>query len=180
MIFLGYEHGSKAYRCIDPATRKLCISMDVIFEESKSLSFSVDNPGTSISYEDFNFDVFQPTEEDVGEPIEIPQNDSIQDGRDELNDDEPLRYRSIKDVYEEINLTYDNLSLLITEEPCSYAEAIKEEAWKSAMAEEISAIEKNKTWKLVKAPPRIKPIGVKWVYRLKRDQTGAMVKYKAR
>ena len=48
------------------------------------------------------------------------------------------------------------------------------------MAEEISAIEKNKTWKLVKAPPGIKPIGVKWVYRLKRDQTGVVVKHKAR
>ena len=48
------------------------------------------------------------------------------------------------------------------------------------MAEEISAIEKNKTWKLMKAPPGIKPIGVKWVYKLKRDQTGAAVKHKAR
>ena len=47
------------------------------------------------------------------------------------------------------------------------------------MAEELSAIEKNKTWILVKAPPRIKPIGVKRVYRLKRDQTGAVVKHKA-
>ena len=39
MIFVGYEQGSKAYRCIDLATRKLSISRDVIFEESKSLSF---------------------------------------------------------------------------------------------------------------------------------------------
>ena len=34
MIFFGYEHGSKAYRCIDPATRKLCINKDVIFSQS--------------------------------------------------------------------------------------------------------------------------------------------------
>ena len=32
----------------------------------------------------------------------------------------------------------------------------------------------------MKAPPGIKPIGVKWVYRLKRDQTGAVVKHKVR
>ena len=57
MIFVGYEQGSKAYRCIDPSTRKLSISKDVIFEELKSLSFSVDNPGNSISYEDFNLDI---------------------------------------------------------------------------------------------------------------------------
>ena len=115
MIFIGYEHGSKAYRCIDHASLKLCIRRDVLFEESKSLSFSVDNPCISISYEDFNIDVFQlADEEEVEEPSKIPQNDPIQDGRNNLNDEEPLRYRSIQDVYEETNLTYDNLSLLIT------------------------------------------------------------------
>ena len=77
MIFVGYEHGSKAYICIDPATRKLCISRDVIFDELKFLSFSVDNPSTSISYENFNFDAFQPAKEEVEEPSEIPQNDPI-------------------------------------------------------------------------------------------------------
>ena len=48
------------------------------------------------------------------------------------------------------------------------------------MVEELSAIERNKTWTLVKAPPEIKPIGVKWVFRMKKDQTGAVVKHKAR
>ena len=178
MMPVGYEQGSKAYRCIDPATRKISISRDVIFEESKSLNFSVDNPGNSIPYEDFNLDIFQPTNEVFEEPTELPQSDSIRDGN--LIDEEPLRYRSIQDVYEETTLIYDNLSLLITEEPCTYAEVVKEEVWRSAMAEEISAIERNKTWTLVKAPPGIKPIGVKWVFRLKKDQTGAVVKHKAR
>ena len=73
MIFVGYDQGSKAYRCIDPATRKLSISMDVIFEELKSLNFSVDNPGNSISYKDFNLDIFQSTDEVIEEPTELPQ-----------------------------------------------------------------------------------------------------------
>ena len=131
MIFFGYEQGSKAYRCIDPATRKLSISRDVIFEELKSLNFSVDNPGNSISYEDFNLDIFQPTHEVIEEPTEFPQINSIWDGN--LADEEPLRYRSIQDVYEETNLTYDNLNLLIMEEPCTYDEAVKEEVWSDNM-----------------------------------------------
>ena len=131
----------------------------------------------SISYEDFNLNIFQPTDEVIEEPTKLPQSNSIQDGK--LVDEEPLRYRPIQDVYEETNLIYDNLNLLITEEPCTYAEAVKEEVW-SAMVEELSAIERNKTWTLVKAPPGIKPIGVKWVFRMKKDQTGAVVKYKAR
>ena len=55
----------------------------------------MDNPRTSTSFEDFNFDVFQSSKEEVEEPTEIPQNDSIHDGRNDLNDEEPLRYRSI-------------------------------------------------------------------------------------
>ena len=35
MVFVGYEHGSKAFRCLDPTSLKLYISRDVIFEESK-------------------------------------------------------------------------------------------------------------------------------------------------
>ena len=145
----------------------------VIFEESKSLKFSVDNPGNSIPYEDFNINIFQSTDEVFEESTELPLSDSIRDGN--LIDEEPLRYRSIQYVSEETNL-----NLLSMEEPCSYAEAVKEEVWRSAMAEEISAIERNKTWTLVKAPPGIKPIGVKWVFRSKKDQTWAVVKYKAR
>ena len=37
MLFMGYEAGSKAYRCLDPATFKIHISRDVIFDEKKVL-----------------------------------------------------------------------------------------------------------------------------------------------
>ena len=38
---------------------------------------SVDNPGNSISYEDFNLDIFQSTDEVIEEPTELPQSNSI-------------------------------------------------------------------------------------------------------
>ena len=37
MVFLGYEAGSKAYRCLDPVTFKIHISRDVIFDEKRHL-----------------------------------------------------------------------------------------------------------------------------------------------
>ena len=40
MLFMGYEAGSKAYRCLDPANFKIHISRDVIFDEKKSFKFS--------------------------------------------------------------------------------------------------------------------------------------------
>ena len=33
MVFIGYEKGTKAYRCFDPLTMKIHISRDTIFEE---------------------------------------------------------------------------------------------------------------------------------------------------
>ena len=48
------------------------------------------------------------------------------------------------------------------------------------MLEEMKAIEENKTWELVDPPPGCRPIGMKWVYKIKRDKHGAIVKHKAR
>ncbi|XP_076892063.1 putative mitochondrial protein AtMg00820 [Bidens hawaiensis] len=48
------------------------------------------------------------------------------------------------------------------------------------MEEEIESIERNKTWWLVEAPPKLKPIGLKWVYKIKRDEVGKITKYKGR
>jgi hypothetical protein len=45
---------------------------------------------------------------------------------------------------------------------------------------EMESIEKNKTWELVKLPVGKKPIGLKWVYKLKRNYDGGVVKHKAR
>ena len=48
------------------------------------------------------------------------------------------------------------------------------------MLEEMKAIEENETWWLVDPPPGCRPISLKWVYKVKRDELGAIVKYKAR
>ena len=48
------------------------------------------------------------------------------------------------------------------------------------MDEEIEAIEKNQTWKLVNLPEGKDAIGVKWIYKTKFDANGNVVKHKAR
>jgi hypothetical protein len=48
------------------------------------------------------------------------------------------------------------------------------------MLEEMMAIEQNKTWRLVKLPQGHRPIGLKWVYKLKKDADGNVIKHKAR
>ena len=47
------------------------------------------------------------------------------------------------------------------------------------MVEEYQAVIDSNTWKLVDCPANVKPIGCKWVYRIKYNQNGELEKYKA-
>jgi hypothetical protein len=66
-----------------------------------------------------------------------------------------------------------------TEEPATFEEAQARECWRLAMIDEITSIEANGTWELVDPPPGQCPIGLKWVYKLKKDTTGIIVRHKA-
>ena len=48
------------------------------------------------------------------------------------------------------------------------------------MKKEIEAIEKNETWSLTQLPVGHKIIGFKWVFKLKKNSNGEIIKHKAR
>ena len=48
------------------------------------------------------------------------------------------------------------------------------------MDEELGSIKDNDTWELVDLPNNHKAIGLKWVYKIKKDAEGKLVKHKAR
>ena len=81
--------------------------------------------------------------------------------------------------YDETNLLCSEFCLLFPEEPSSYSSALKQEVWREVMKEEISAILKNKTWTVVKPQGNIKTIGVRWVFRVKKDSKGRILRHKA-
>jgi hypothetical protein len=49
-----------------------------------------------------------------------------------------------------------------------------------AMLDELKAIEDNATWTLTDLPAGHRPIGLKWVFKTKRDEASVVVKHKAR
>jgi hypothetical protein len=69
-------------------------------------------------------------------------------------------------------------------EPKTYREAMncnEKQQWKIAMDQEINALENNSTWTLVsQLPAGRKVIPCKWVYKIKYDENGLPVRYKAR
>lgn len=72
------------------------------------------------------------------------------------------------------------LCLCLNNEPRSFDEAKEYKEWTHACEEEISSIERLRTWDLVDLPIRVKPIGLKWVFKLKRNSDGSINKHKAR
>ena len=122
-------------------------------------------------------------EEGERELVEGPREESmINESRErdlnqleESEEEETVRYRSIQSIYDETNLLCSEFSLLLAEEPSSYSLAAKQEVWRDAMKEEISAIMRNNTWTTVKPRKDISPIGVKWVFRVKKDNMRKIV-----
>ncbi|WVZ88673.1 LOW QUALITY PROTEIN: hypothetical protein U9M48_035165 [Paspalum notatum var. saurae] len=102
-------------------------------------------------------------------------------------DDAPLRFQTMDNVLglgsppglADRELTQE-LLVAIGNEPASVEEAKTSKEWRMAMLEEMASIEENKTWSLVDLPRGHRAIGLKWVFKLKHDEHGEIVKHKAR
>jgi hypothetical protein len=106
---------------------------------------------------------------------------------DAYHDDEPLWYHTMKnllgdqpvpglvphDLEAQLHLACDD------GEPRSFTE-VGRRAWRAVMQLEMDAVEKNRTWKLANLSHGHSVITLKWVFKLKRDEVGAIVKHKAR
>ncbi|GJR67015.1 putative RNA-directed DNA polymerase [Tanacetum coccineum] len=65
-------------------------------------------------------------------------------------------------------------------EPTSFTVANNSPEWHQALKEEYDPLMKNRTWSLVPRASTTNVVDGKWVYRLKRDKNGAIIRYKAR
>ena len=61
----------------------------------------------------------------------------------------------------------------------TFAEAEQHQPWRRAMIEEMTSIEENRTWHLVDLPLGHRPIGLRWVFKVKKNGDGMVVKHKA-
>ncbi|GAA0144763.1 transmembrane signal receptor [Lithospermum erythrorhizon] len=76
----------------------------------------------------------------------------------------------------EVNL----VQKILHEDPIFFEEVVKLKKWRASMDVEINSIVKNNTWTLIELPQKEKKIGVKWIYKTKRDENERIIKHKAR
>lgn len=198
VVNLGKEPGTKAYRLYDPIINRLFVSRDVIFDEgrawswndretpeiSKSSSFTVPEILTNEATEEENHRTERVNNEDEGgarTPVSSQLGSMM---NTDMYDDSatPKKFRTLEDIYNETKEVdqEDELLIMGIDEPSSFKHAVKDKAWRQAMQSELDSIEKNETWVLSDLPKGHKEIGLKWIYKLKRDAEGNVIKYKAR
>ena len=120
MILIGYELGTKAYRCLDPISFKVTINRDVIFEESHSWDFSqqsgqrIDLTLTS-TINLVNSSKFLVDNQDSNTTSIIPL-DEQRDQDQTLEEEIPERYRSIQAIYEEKQGTEEDKACFLSGE----------------------------------------------------------------
>jgi hypothetical protein len=102
-------------------------------------------------------------------------------------DDEPSRFRAVDNILGDASPPVyavqefdEQLFLASVEEPPTLEAAEADVRWWHTMEEDMGSIKENKKWELVDPPIGCKPIGLKWVFKLKKNERGEVVKHRAR
>nr|GEU52997.1 uncharacterized mitochondrial protein AtMg00810-like [Tanacetum cinerariifolium] len=64
--------------------------------------------------------------------------------------------------------------------PKTYKDALTQSCWIEAMQEELNEFERLEVWELVPRPDKVMIITLKWIYKVKLDELGGILKNKAR
>jgi transposase InsO family protein len=202
-VHLGISEESKAYKLYDPIKRKIIVSKDVKFDESKQWNWKnntiEDNSSSKRIIDCVDSDTCSTSKdsnENNEEEIdnhEITNDTPVEEVFDseESNDEEELGKRVtrrpaylddfVTNENYKISQELQNLAVFSpSEDPTTYDEAAKHDVWRKAMDAEIAAIENNNTWELTELPVNAKKIGVKWIYKTKYNEQGKIEKHKAR
>ncbi|GJT40855.1 retrovirus-related pol polyprotein from transposon TNT 1-94 [Tanacetum coccineum] len=71
-------------------------------------------------------------------------------------------------------------AFLTAVEPKTYKDALTQSCWIEAMQEELNEFERLEVWELVPRPDKVMVIALKWIYKVKLDELGGILKNKAR
>lgn len=186
-IFLGYEPHSAGYRVL--INGKVTVRRDVIIDETRFNSGGDKQSGSQPDLSDFveeartaappsavSVDMDLSDEDDFGSPTA-----DTAGKRQILPSARPTRERRMPGRFADYALS--GRAMTAIKEPLTVEEALSGEQaleWQHAMEEEYQSLLEHGTWELVDCPNGVKPIPAKWVFKIKRDASGNIERYKAR
>ncbi|KAH9801517.1 Integrase catalytic domain-containing protein [Citrus sinensis] len=194
-IFLGYSNSSKAYRVYNKRTLVVEESMHVTFDESYPSSTEkviVDDNAEEEQQEeasnDNQKDAPHGIQEEHHEETNVEQNEGtfqtlpkewryVSSHRKDVILGDPSRGVATRSS---LRNTCEHVAFISQIEPKSFADAENDESWIMAMQEELNQLERTNVWESVPNPEHQSIIGIKWVFRNKMDESGVVVRNKAR
>ncbi|KAM7494627.1 hypothetical protein LguiB_029236 [Lonicera macranthoides] len=197
-VFVGYDTYRKGWRCMDPFSKKVVVSRDVVFNEVSDFKFTETVGSNTADLGPIFSDGALDEEQENGSSSEqsIQQGEIVSQAHPfgennqqvEVMTRKSSRQRKQPDYLADYEARLNPctvVSYFLTcdtceNEPKSYNEAKGTDEWEEAMREEISALNKNSTWDLVPKPKDAELVTCKWVYKLKMKANGTIDRYKAR
>lgn len=178
---VGYKNEGRGYKVWFPSTNTIESTKDVVFPKQSAF------PENGISE--------QPDETDEQEKQsevlpELEQTDDVSDPNAPTNDNKQptrvLRDRATlrkPDRYEASFSLAGVSSATNIIEPQTYEEAMNSpfrKEWLAAMEAEIDSMHRMKVWDVVDPVPGRRPIGCRWIFKVKTNESGELDKFKAR
>ncbi len=186
-IMVGYAANTKGYRVL-LEDDSVVIGRDVIFDEGVGAGRRNQQEQEDSDSELEIEDIAEPEDMDTEEPpgANVRRSNRRAQPAGEW-------WRSTRPRYEDANANAraaarnrpDAAAAMsaVCLEPTTFEEAVaspEAEQWQQAMDEEFASLMENETWTLEELPPGVKPIPVKWVFKLKTASNGGIERYKAR
>ncbi|TYK03354.1 Retrovirus-related Pol polyprotein from transposon TNT 1-94 [Cucumis melo var. makuwa] len=195
--FLGYGTKHKGFRCWDPISQRLRISRHVTFWEHRMFS-SLSSFHASLSspnsfFTDPSTPLF-PTPDSPSNTTSCPpltseltesHTTSALPDLPSVPCEEPehapvRRSTRVRETPSHLKEYHCFSTIMPLVEPSSYKEASTNPLRQQAMDDELQALAKTHTWDYVDLPPGKKPIGCKWIFKIKTHSDGSIERYKAR
>nr|GEY86326.1 retrovirus-related Pol polyprotein from transposon TNT 1-94 [Tanacetum cinerariifolium] len=207
-FFIGYSADSCAYRIYNRRTKKIMETMNASFDELSAMAFEQRTPEVIAPIDEVitlepDKSTSSPSSTTVDQDAPSPsKSQTIPETQP------PVIPHNVKEDNHDIEFAYmDHLleniigqlarpvstrlqlheqalfcyydAFLTYVEPKTYKDALTQSCWIEAMQEELNELERLEVWELVPRPDKVMVITLKWIYKVKLDELGGIIKNKA-